>query len=346
MRSSHTSLILIIALIFVACLPGLCQTWQWSQGDPPDVEGWWYDYTCDAWKTFAQLHPAIYVGQNIAFRIGTGSSAIQTPFDIDEFTDPYPDPEHKLKCKIDVYKNSQFVGTAIECEIDAYQIVSGTTYYVFDPYKDYRDPVTDDASGTYIIQWVAWDDGWHYPNSSATERESIPAAIDWPESQSHGAQLTVVVKNNTYTYTDNGDGTNEILFANGTRCKYTYDERYRLRQIRNANTDNSAMTGAVFNYTVDGTSNRTEIWRDESETNKKLYGYDQINRLTSAGATSYSYDWVGNRGQGTGTSYDNADRLLSPGSNTYYGTGSLQSGGVPARSYTYDFRELLSTVTY
>lgn len=82
------------------------------------------------------------------------------------------------------------------------------------------------------------------------------------------------------------------------------------------------------------------------------YGYDEINRLTSAtypgqSATSFTYDWVGNRltaGSSTYT-YDKADRLTSPGSFTYWGTGSLwEILGSPDIEFTYDARELLSTV--
>ena len=158
-------------------------------------------------------------------------------------------------------------------------------------------------------------------------------------------------------YDDDHHGTVTARNDNGTSCKYTYDERWRLRQVKNMETDGDGITNGVLNYTVDGAGNRTHIWFNEDDGDVHVFGYDAVNRLTDANYfawfddAGFTYDWVGNRTEVSSAqyTYDPADRLTdAPGSVTYYyfGFGGLKSSSSPLRSYTYDPRQLLSTVDY
>ena len=79
------------------------------------------------------------------------------------------------------------------------------------------------------------------------------------------------------------------------------------------------------------------------------YGYDQLYRLTNAnnGATTYTYDPVGNRLTKNATSYtyDRADRILTAGSTSY---AVNANGNVTARgsdSFAYDQANRLKSAT-
>lgn len=157
-----------------------------------------------------------------------------------------------------------------------------------------------------------------------------------------------------------GQNTRVVTNANGTSAFYTYDERYRLRQVKNKKSDSSNISGAVVNYTVDGAGNRAQIWFDEDSAAKKhLFDYDAINRLTNANYystsgiqdASFVFDWAGNITSfaGSALNYDAADRLLLDGDLKYFGSGSLSevwSSGSRTRHYIYDSRELLTEVDY
>ncbi len=153
----------------------------------------------------------------------------------------------------------------------------------------------------------------------------------------------------TYGY-DDENGVRTIVNANGTSVRFTYDERNRLRQVKNLEPDGDGITGAVLNYSVDGAGNRTDIWFNEDYTNSRnVFDYDKINRLEEADYynmtdASFTYDWVGNRSQAGTYSYDAADRLGGTSYPwSYYGTGSLKAiSGSPTLTFTYDPRELLS----
>ena len=81
--------------------------------------------------------------------------------------------------------------------------------------------------------------------------------------------------------------------------------------------------------------------------------YDENSRLESAGGTTYTYDWVGNRVTPGSMVYDYADELTSwPGQHqyTYLDTGSLYqqktSGGTVQKTFAYTPANLLSSVVH
>jgi YD repeat-containing protein len=148
------------------------------------------------------------------------------------------------------------------------------------------------------------------------------------------------------------DSTNTITTSavNGTSCVYTFDERYRLRRVEYKDSGGVLIPGAAVYYAVNSVGNRTEMWFDDflSTSGRTLYDYDFAGRLTSVtypgqNALTYTLDWVGNRISG-GWQYDDADRLVGPGSYTYSGSGNLLTSPSPAPTYTYDDKDLLSVV--
>lgn len=119
-----------------------------------------------------------------------------------------------------------------------------------------------------------------------------------------------------------------IIHPNGNATFYSYDGLNRLTQI----TVEDALTAVIdqFTYTLHPTGRREQI--DELGGRSSSYVYDDLYRLTNEAVVdavngnytaSYSYDTVGNRtssvinGITTGYSYDDNDRLLSAGGDSY-----------------------------
>ena len=87
-------------------------------------------------------------------------------------------------------------------------------------------------------------------------------------------------------------GIASLTYGNGLARTVGYDQQYRI---------NSIVTGAVQNvsYTLDANGNITGITDNLNPTKNKSFGYDVLDRLTSAtgpwGTLSWMYDPVGNR---------------------------------------------------
>ncbi|MDG6990886.1 MAG: hypothetical protein JRM99_05635 [Nitrososphaerota archaeon] len=150
----------------------------------------------------------------------------------------------------------------------------------------------------------------------------------------------------TLSYTPDGQ-MSKIAYGDGEVATYTYDSRDRPTRIKDVYGSTVEME---LNYTYDGAGNvLTE--------NAQSYGYDALNRLTSAsgpwGTVAYSYDQVGNRmktvngSTTTDYSYGPFNRLTSAGSvnYTYDANGNLmtKSGGW---AYSYDYENRLTSVTH
>ena len=148
------------------------------------------------------------------------------------------------------------------------------------------------------------------------------------------------------TYTPDGQ-ISRIAYGNGEVQTYAYDSRDRPTQVKDVYGSTVEMD---LNYTYDGTGNvLTE--------NSQSYGYDALNRLTSAsgpwGTISYAYDSVGNRVQMvngstvTDYAYGPFNRLLSAGdlNYTYDANGNMatKSGGW---AYSYDYENRLTSVSH
>ncbi len=91
----------------------------------------------------------------------------------------------------------------------------------------------------------------------------------------------------------------DLLFGNGTHQAKAYDSRYRIAE--NKLTAPGSVTLADHVYTSDLAGNITVIQDSVNASFNRLFGYDDLNRLTSAntgsslwGTGSYSYDSMGN----------------------------------------------------
>lgn len=102
---------------------------------------------------------------------------------------------------------------------------------------------------------------------------------------------------------------------NGTKTTYSYDAANRLIGLSNRKSNDTVIAG--FTYTLDAAGNHTLVVKDEPIAPEVTaadisYTYDDANRLSTAGGTTYTHD---NRGNLTGTSagnayaFDYADRL-------------------------------------
>ena len=108
-------------------------------------------------------------------------------------------------------------------------------------------------------------------------------------------------------------------------------------------------------YTLDAVGNRTQVVETVAQVgggtspSSSAYGYDHLDRLTSvdSGATTYTYDPVGNRLTKSSTTYtyDKADRILTAGSISYTVNAN---GNVTARgsdSFAYDQANRLTSAS-
>jgi RHS repeat-associated protein len=88
---------------------------------------------------------------------------------------------------------------------------------------------------------------------------------------------------------------NSLTFGNGVVEKRTFDGDYR----ETARTDGGKATIQKLSYLYDGANNVTAIADAVTASNSQAFGYDALDRLTSAnggyGKLGYSYDAIGNR---------------------------------------------------
>jgi RHS repeat-associated protein len=153
------------------------------------------------------------------------------------------------------------------------------------------------------------------------------------DSMNRLSQLTTASSRQiNYSWQPNGLLSN-VNYGNGMQRVYTYDHANRVKSITNTL---GATDTEEFDYSYDANSNRTGETRkfNGSTTRSLTYGYDPLNRLTSAnygalsaGGTSainYTYDPMGNRLTETGTD---------------------PSGASVNKTYTYDALNRQSTMT-
>lgn len=155
-----------------------------------------------------------------------------------------------------------------------------------------------------------------------------------------------------YTYDTTSKLTSRRL-PNGILTSYSYDDMNRLTRLLNAK---GAVTVADYQYQHSTASQITQI---AEPTNTKSYGYDAVDRLTTASYTNpiqqnenYAYDPVGNRtGSHLSASYSHQpfNRLVSTAAATYsYDTnGNLisKTDVTGITLYAWDFENRLKQVT-
>jgi RHS repeat-associated protein len=145
----------------------------------------------------------------------------------------------------------------------------------------------------------------------------------------------------SYTYQSNGALASQTR-GNGATTSYTYDTAVRLTGLLHQTGGATPATLQNIRYVLDANGNRTQLTDNDGVT---AFGYDALNRLSSAGYPSipsgpaaenptYTYDAAGNRlGDGTSTyGYDDSDRITNPGY-SYDTNGNLLSDGTTTYSY-------------
>jgi RHS repeat-associated protein len=142
--------------------------------------------------------------------------------------------------------------------------------------------------------------------------------------------------NRTITYNYLPDSRMQsVSYPNGMTATYAYDNAGRQTGKTIKRSDNTVITS--YSFTLDNvgniiTENRTEPYTDISLPNENVsYAYNNANRITQAGNTSFTFDANGNtktRGN-AGYSYDNLDKLISGSgfSFEYDGLGNIRSNG-------------------
>ncbi|PYQ57047.1 MAG: hypothetical protein DMF58_19230, partial [Acidobacteria bacterium] len=148
-----------------------------------------------------------------------------------------------------------------------------------------------------------------------------------------------------------------MTLGNGTSVTHTYDTRYRLTENK---LTAGASTNADYTYNYDSVGNITGITDALDATYSRTFGYDDLNRVTTAntgtslwGTGSYQYDAMGNMSSlslgrsGTFTYSGSTPRLTSVtdaggSSNIAYDPAGneVTAGGA---AYTYSSRNFLNS---
>ncbi|WP_442545223.1 RHS repeat domain-containing protein [Arthrobacter sp. KN11-1C] len=143
---------------------------------------------------------------------------------------------------------------------------------------------------------------------------------------------------------DNNNRRTATKYPNGVTNTTVYDGASRVTSITATNSSNAVLAKRAYTFTVNGTKDGALRKTVTTETGAvTTYGYDEINRLTSAvtGSTTetWTYDKDGNRTVDTKTgtanvysAYNGADQLCWSGASA--GSCATPPGG--ATSYSYD----------
>ena len=236
----------------------------------------------------------------------------------------------------------------------------GTVTYTYDPNGNRLTQVSPAASDycsydargrlTNQTEYVA---GAKYQTLYAYDNAGNAVQITYPDGYALSmgydgvGWLKTVGSYASISYTADGQ-ISKIVYGDGEVATYTYDSRDRPTQILDMYGTTKELD---LNYTYDGTGNVL------SE-NSQAYGYDALNRLTSAtgpwGTIGYTYDQVGNRVKtvnGSTTTlytYGAFNRLASGGGTnyTYDANGNMISRNGTAWTYSYDYENRLTEVLH
>lgn len=158
----------------------------------------------------------------------------------------------------------------------------------------------------------------------------------------------------TFAY-DNDDNRTATNYPNGVTQSVTYDTASRLKVIEGKRAS-TTLTRFAYTYTMAGTTTDTGLRRSvtDKDGNVTAYGYDGLDRLTSAvtkdalGSTTstytYDYDTVGNRisesvngAAATSATFNDANQLTSRAGVTYsYDANGNQTGSSAGQALAYN----------
>jgi RHS repeat-associated protein len=227
--------------------------------------------------------------------------------------------------------------------------VAGTTNYEYTPKGQIQKE-------TKIL------DGYTYITKYAYDPDGNISTIIYPSGKTItytylNGRVVAVLKDNTtlasnITYKPFG-GMTSITYANGLTGTIGYDNQYRITSI---------ITGAVLNLSYTGfdyNGNVTTIKNNLDTTKNRSFGYDALNRLTSAngfwGGIGWLYDGVGNRtiqtDSGGTSSYsylagtNKISGIMGANSSTFTFDADGNTYSENTRVYTYNENQRLIKVT-
>jgi RHS repeat-associated protein len=197
--------------------------------------------------------------------------------------------------------------------------------------------------------------GYGYDANSNLTSETYPDSTAITYSYTDDEQLASVASGgNTTSYSYDPAGnllTTTLPSGNGYTQTRTYDKAGRLTDLSNAN---SSATLSAFAYSLDPVGKPTEVDQTGATSSTTTYGYDTLNRLTSAtvggATTSWTYDGVGNRltqttpSGTTNYTYNTDDELTAAGTTSYSYDANGNQTAVGSNPFTYDLaNRLVST---
>jgi RHS repeat-associated protein len=249
--------------------------------------------------------------------------------------------------------------------------------YVYDdpavPYSMGRLTAIIDASGstthrydaigrpwkrTQLIDGVAYESTNSYDSAGRLVRETYPdasaAGYTYDADGFLGAVTTDAVTRATLTEYNALGQVGFVACGNGVTTRYAYNESGNNR-VRSITTSRGASTLLSLTYDYDNARNVKTLADGVSSANTLSFGYDELNRLTSAssaafGALAYGYGETGNilTKEGVSYTYDpikvHAAKTTSDGrAYAYDANGNLLADGT--RTIVYDFQNRPTSVT-
>ena len=195
-----------------------------------------------------------------------------------------PNAQGRLSKVIDLSGSTEFFYDKIGREIKSIKTVNGSGRYTVE--RSY------DALGRLV--------NLTYPDSSAVTYSYNPQGVESVEEAAKEGTATIpqVPVPDAYVRFIEYTPTNQIKriqYGNGTETNYDYDPK--TLRLKDLVTDSPAGSIQALSYTFDNVGNVTNI-NDRVNTATQTFGYDHLNRLTSAngsyGNFSYNYDSIGN----------------------------------------------------
>lgn len=225
---------------------------------------------------------------------------------------------------------------------------TGTTSYTFDA----AGHLTSQKDGSGSTVGYAYDGAGNATSLTYPNGKTVTRAFD------AAGQLTGVTDwlghTTTFGYDNNGNPTNTVL-PNGDTETAAFDA---VDQLTGAQVGTTGKTGSPLLALTDVRNTNEQVSKETStgaQSSSTNYGYDNKNRLTSAGSANYGYDLGGNPTAFAGVTqnFDSADQLTTTtaAGTTTFGFNkngdriTANPGSGPKLTYGYDQANRLTTAT-
>ncbi len=221
---------------------------------------------------------------------------------------------------------------------------SGTTTYEYTPKGQVKKETKVIDSVTYVTQYT-------YDMNGNIKTMTYPGGR--VVTYNYTNDRVVSVLNNAANLATNINykpfgGMSSVTYGNGIAGTISYDNQYRISGIQ---------AGAVLNLSYgsyDANGNITGITNTLDPTQNKTFGYDALDRLTSAnasgiwGSLGWTYDEVGNRLTENSTAYiyvTGSNKLSTVGGISYGFDNNGNTTAEGTRAFTYNQNQRLDWVT-